>query len=130
MSAIGSTPATILIVDDDPGVREMLERAFSGQGYEATAVSTSMECLELLHAGADFDLMVIDVLLPEGTPHGFSLGRMVRYRNPSQSLLYMSGGAIDNIPDDELKRAEAPVLAKPVRITELLDAVRMVLVAV
>jgi CheY-like chemotaxis protein len=128
MSAIGNSLASILIVDDDPSVREMLERAFSGQGYQATAVSTSMECLELLDAGADFDLVVIDVLMPEGTPHGFSLGRMVRYRNPTQRLLYMSG-AIDNIPGDELKRAEAPAVAKPVRLAELLDAVRTVLAA-
>jgi CheY-like chemotaxis protein len=64
MSAIGSTPATILIVDDDPNVREMLHLAFAAQGYRARAVSTSMEVLELLDAGAEFDVMIMDVLMP------------------------------------------------------------------
>jgi CheY-like chemotaxis protein len=72
MSAIGNPPATILIVDDDPSVRDVLVAAFAAQGFQATAVSTSMECLELLDAGADFDLMVIDVLMPPSTPHGRS----------------------------------------------------------
>jgi CheY-like chemotaxis protein len=84
--------------------------------------------LSLLDTGAEFDLVVIDVLMPVGTPQGFSLGRMIRYRNQSQRLVYISG-AIDSIPEDELQGAEAPVLSKPVRVAELLDAVRTVLAA-
>ena len=128
MSAIENTPATILIVDDDPSVREMLQLAFVAEGYEASAVSTSMACLALLDAGAKFDLMVIDVLMPPSTPNGFSLGRVVRYRNPKQRLVFMSG-AIESLPKRELDGAEAPVLAKPVRVADLLDAVRTVLAA-
>jgi CheY-like chemotaxis protein len=126
MPAKGNPSATILIVDDDPSVRDMLLHAFAVHGYQATAVSTSMDCLRLLDAGTVFDLLIIDVVMPEGTPHGFCLGRMTRYRKPSQRLLYMSG-ALDVIPEDELKAAEAPVLAKPVRIAELLDTVQRVL---
>jgi CheY-like chemotaxis protein len=126
MPAKGSPSATILIVDDDPNVREVLERAFVLHGYRATAVSTSIEALDLLDAGAEFDLVVIDILMPEKTPHGLSLGRMLRHRNPGQRLIYLSG-ALDLIPDDELKGAKAPVLAKPVRIAELIDTVQRVL---
>jgi two-component system, cell cycle sensor histidine kinase and response regulator CckA len=128
MPAMGNSSATILIVDDDPNVRDVLLHAFAVHGYQATAVSTSMEALNLLDAGAEFDLVVIDVLMPVGTPQGFSLGRMVRYRNPSQRLVYISG-AIDSIPENELQGAEAPVLTKPVRIAELLDTVQRVLAA-
>jgi CheY-like chemotaxis protein len=126
MPAPGNPSATILVVDDDPNVRDVLQHAFALHGYEATAVSTSMEALKLLDAGAEFDLMVIDILMPESTPHGFSLGRMVRYRNPRQRLIYLSG-AIDVIPEDELKAAVAPLIAKPVRVAELLDTVQRVL---
>jgi CheY-like chemotaxis protein len=124
-----NTPATILIVDDDSSVRKMLEHAFSGQGYQVTAVSTSMACLALLDAGAKFDLIIIDVLMPPSIPNGFSLGRMVKYRNPTQRLVFISG-AIESLPKREIGGAEAPVLSKPVRIAELLDAVRTVLAAV
>jgi CheY-like chemotaxis protein len=123
---MGNPSATILIVDDDPEVRAVLLHALAGDGFQATAVSTSMECLRLLDDGAEFDLMIIDILMPEATPHGFSLGGMVRYRNPRQRLIYLSG-ALDVIPEDELKAAEAPVIAKPARLAELLDTVRRVL---
>jgi two-component system, cell cycle sensor histidine kinase and response regulator CckA len=126
MPAMGNPAATILIVDDDPSVREVLQFAFAAEGYRATAVSTSMEALKLLDDGAEFDLMVIDVLMPAATPHGLSLGHMVRYRDPSQRLVYISG-AVETIPKAEIEAAEAPVLAKPVRILELLDTVQRVL---
>ena len=128
MPAKGNPSATILIVDDDVSVREMLRLAFAAQGYEATAVATSTDCLDLLDAGAKFDVMIIDVLMPRDTPHGFALGHMVRYRNPHQRLVYMSG-AVETIPKAELEAAEAPVLAKPARVGELLDAVRTALAA-
>jgi DNA-binding response OmpR family regulator len=128
MSAMENAPATILIVDDDPSVRETLQLAFAAEGYVASAVSTSMACLALLDAGAKFDLLVIDVLMPPSIPNGFSLGRVVRYRKPKQRLVFMSG-AIESLPKRELDGAQAPVLAKPVRIAELLAAVRMVLAA-
>jgi CheY-like chemotaxis protein len=126
MPAPGNPSATILIVDDDPNVRDVLVRAIAAHGYRATAVSTSIEALDLLDAGAEFDLVVIDILMPEATPQGLSLGRMLRYRNPTQRLIYLSG-ALDVIPEDELKGTEAPVLAKPVRVAELIDTVQRVL---
>jgi two-component system, cell cycle sensor histidine kinase and response regulator CckA len=128
MPAMGNPPATILIVDDDRSVRDMLQQAFLLHGYQTTAVSTSMEALKLLDAGAAFDLMVIDVLMPAAIPHGLSFGHMVRYRNPNQRLVYMSG-AVETIPKAELDAAEVPVLAKPVRVGELLEVVRTALAA-
>ncbi|MGO8915395.1 MAG: response regulator [Stellaceae bacterium] len=116
----------ILVIDDDPGTRDVLVGALEAAGYAVQAVATTMECLVLLSGGATFDLLIIDVLMPPPSPHGFSLGRMVRWRNPGQKLIYISG-LLEAIPYAELEGAQAVVLAKPVRIAEFLDSVRWVL---
>lgn len=116
----------ILVIDDDPGTRDVLVGALEAAGYAVQAVATTMECLALLKWGATFDLLIIDVVMPAPSPHGFALGRMAKHRNASQKLLYISG-LLDAMPEDELKSAQGPVLAKPVRIAEFIDTVRRVL---
>jgi CheY-like chemotaxis protein len=101
-------------------------RILADAGYLATAVCTSFECLNLLSRGAEFDLIVSDIVMPESVPHGFALGRMLRTRHPRQKLLYLSGH-IDSYPSSELSTVSAPLLAKPVPASELLDTVRRVL---
>jgi CheY-like chemotaxis protein len=125
-AALPATPSTILIVDDDPLTRAALVRMFQDDGHVPTATSTSFDCLELLDTGASFDIIVIDLVMPPGTPHGFALGRMIRTRDPFQKVLYISGN-LDTLPSSELSDANAPMLAKPVRASELQEAVRSIL---
>ena len=54
---------TILIVDDEPGVRNALSGVLSDEGYAVKAVATGEACLERLTRGA-VDLIVLDVWLP------------------------------------------------------------------
>ncbi|MGO8915326.1 MAG: response regulator [Stellaceae bacterium] len=126
MRQAGKSGPAILVIDDDPGTRDVLVGALEAAGYAVQAVATSMECLALLDGGGRFDLLIIDVLMPPPSPHGFALGRMARNRNPGQALIYISG-LLGAIPEAELKGAQGPVLAKPVRIPEFIDSVRRVL---
>ena len=126
MRGAGKSGPAILVIDDDPGVCDVLMRAFEADGYAAKGVATTIECLALLNSGATFDLIIIDVMMPPASPDGFALGRMVRNRNASQKILYISG-LLDAIPHAELEGARAPVLAKPVRLAEFIETVRGVL---
>lgn len=112
---------SILVVDDDSLVRGLLVRILDEDGYSVTGVATTMECLVLLDRGAEFDLLIIDVMMPPSMPHGLALGRMVKLRNPRQQLLYVTG-ALEALPRGELENAE--VLTKPVRVPEFLGVVR------
>jgi CheY-like chemotaxis protein len=123
---LASKPSTILVVDDDPLTRETLVGILEDDGYVPTAVATSLDCLKILDTGASFDLIVIDLVMPPGTPHGFALGRMIRVHNRFQKLLYISG-YIDALPSSELSDANAPILAKPVHASELQAAVTRIL---
>src|SRR6202795_5182600 len=59
----GAVKPTILIVDDEPGVRTALSGVLRDEGYSVEAVSSGEECLERLTRGA-VDLVVLDVWLP------------------------------------------------------------------
>ena len=57
-------PASILIVDDERGIRESLGALLRDEGYEVEAVATGEECLKQLDNRA-FDLLLLDVWLPQ-----------------------------------------------------------------
>src|SRR5215469_12290347 len=57
-------PASILIVDDENGIRESLGALLRDEGYHVTAVASGEECLEQLERH-DFDLVLLDVWLKE-----------------------------------------------------------------
>jgi CheY-like chemotaxis protein len=118
--------STVLVVDDDPLMRDVLVCALETDGYLVTAVASTMECLTLLDGGSKFDLLIIDVIMPPSMPHGFSLGRMAKHRNVGQKVLYITG-VLDLLPESAIQSLDEPILAKPVRVSEFLDIVRRIL---
>jgi DNA-binding response OmpR family regulator len=54
----------ILIVEDDPAVRDVVEHALSREGMETETASDGEKALESLRAAKPFDLVVLDVMLP------------------------------------------------------------------
>ena len=68
----------ILIVEDEDLMREVLRDYFQSAGYETTEAGNGMEAIELID-NQDFDLMLLDVMLPE--LDGFSVCRYVRKSN-------------------------------------------------
>jgi DNA-binding response OmpR family regulator len=54
----------ILIVEDDPAVRDVVEHALSREGIETQTASDGEKALESLRTGTPFDLVVLDVMLP------------------------------------------------------------------
>lgn len=54
----------ILTVDDEPDIRSLLRIMLEGQGYLVQESSSGSQALELLQAGASFDLILLDILMP------------------------------------------------------------------
>jgi DNA-binding NtrC family response regulator len=55
--------ATILVVDDEQGIREMLQQAFSEEGYHVLTAENAIQAMDLIEAGTP-DLVVSDVMMP------------------------------------------------------------------
>ena len=111
----------ILVVEDDASwldlVRNMLERG----GHQVSAFPDYRGALELLESKTAIDLLLTDIQLPQGTPHGLSLARMAKARRRRLPVLFMTGD-----PDmaREVDEDLGPTLIKPFKRASLLAAVQ------
>ena len=117
---------SILLVEDDTEVRVMLERLLGELGYRVTAANDGLTALSLLEKGLRPDLLVTDVVLPEG-PSGFELADLARSRVPELKLLFTSGYSQHLAGRRPATVASAPLLAKPFHRSELAQHIRRAL---
>src|ERR687884_873436 len=85
---------SILIVDDEPGVRSSLGGVLRDEGYAVEAVSSGEECLERMTRGA-IDLVVLDVWLP-GLDGLATLARLRERQVDAQVVLISGHGNIES----------------------------------
>ncbi len=116
----------VLIVDDDPGVREVLRRALSYAGYAVVLAGSGEEALTQLEAvGGRVDLVVTDVMMPG--IGGAELAERVRVRYPSARILFTSGYAENAIAHHGVLADGVQFIAKPYSLQALTRKVRDVL---
>jgi signal transduction histidine kinase/ActR/RegA family two-component response regulator len=85
---------SLLVVEDNPAVRNFVIEALRGAGYEVTDADSAERALQLLAArNAAFDLLLTDVILPKMDGH--DLARQAKAQRPTLRVLYMSG-YVDN----------------------------------
>ncbi len=116
---------TILLVEDEPTVREFCKRALSAEGYLVHA-ATPLDALQIAEAlGAGLDILVTDVVMPDFD--GPTIAAALTSRRRDLKVLFMSGYPMDREEELTGAAAEGAVLAKPFTPRELCDAVRRVL---
>jgi two-component system, OmpR family, response regulator MprA len=114
----------LLVVDDDPDVRDSLERALRHAGYTVTTAVHGADALDAL-ARSPVDLIVLDILMP--MVDGFDACRRLRERGDATPVLVLT--ARDAI-DDRVTGLEAGAddyLVKPFALRELLARIRALL---
>src|SRR3984957_7881023 len=79
---------TILVADDEPSVREFVERALTYGGFTVTAVPDGNAALEALGKGK-FDLLLTDIVMPD--LDGISLSLKVAKDFPDTKIVMMTG---------------------------------------
>jgi DNA-binding response OmpR family regulator len=113
----------LLVVDDDPGLRELLQEYLSSQGFEVAAVADGVAMEQFLQQHT-VDLVVLDLMLPG--EDGLALARKLRARgNLPIIMLSARGEDVDRIIGLEVGADD--YLAKPFNPRELLARIRAVL---
>lgn len=117
-------PTRVLVVDDEPAVRRLLEAVLQKGGFITAQAGDAEEAAELLAAG-DFDLAFVDVHLPDES--GIDLvRRAVEAGSPTQFILIT--GALDSGErSDAFDCGAKTILRKPFRTTDVLYAADLLL---
>src|SRR5450759_5959621 len=74
---MSNPPATLLCVDDDPAILELLDRIFAKYSYTIVHAADSTAALQLVHDRSDIDLILLDIMLPGGLD-GVEICRRIR----------------------------------------------------
>jgi signal transduction histidine kinase/CheY-like chemotaxis protein len=110
----------ILVVDDNATNREIVTRHARSWGTEPVAVALASEALALIEAGEPFDVAVLDMMMPE--MDGLTLARQIRSRRTVRDLPLLLLTSLGRLPDAELAGVFAAQLAKPLKASQLYNA--------
>lgn len=114
--------ATVLVVDDEPPMRQLLRRTLEAEGFQAEEAPDGEAALRLIQARAEpFDLVLTDLSMPE--IDGRQISETLRRYRPSVAVLCMSADP-DAVPYIESSDTPVRVLLKPFTAEHLYHAVR------
>lgn len=113
--AMGGRSLSVLVIDDEPQIREVLLRMLRLDGHSAVAVTTAREGIEAFGA-QPFDLVLTDLGLPDMP--GWEIVRVVKATNPSLPVVLITGWTEEEESPNEQGGADA-ILVKPFGISEL-----------
>ena len=117
---------TVLVVDDEEGLRSVVCRALRAEGYGTLEAAHGAEALEVLESASEpVDLVVTDVVMPG--MDGRELGRRLTQRWPTLPILYISAYDVNDIFRRGSPRNSAPFLQKPFPAEGLITSVQQLL---
>jgi CheY-like chemotaxis protein len=110
-------PCSILAVDDDRLVLEILAELLEALGHRVRAVSSAFDALEIIRAGDKFDLIVTDISMP--VMSGIELVRAVRLIDPQLPVVFITGYTTKLTELTQLLDRRTKILGKPYAIEGL-----------
>jgi len=112
---------TVLLVEDEPMVRAVADRALTRHGYKVVTANNGEEALEVLGRGEEIALLISDVVMPG--MDGPAMVEEARKSRPELPILFMSGYA-----EEQLRKSidldKVAFLPKPFSVQELAEAAR------
>jgi two-component system cell cycle sensor histidine kinase/response regulator CckA len=114
---------TILLVEDEEGLRSLNARGLRSRGYSVIEASNGIEAMEALEErNGAVDLVVSDVVMPE--MDGPTLLREMRIRNPNLKIIFVSGYAEEAFDKSLPENEQFAFLAKPFALSALVAKVK------
>jgi DNA-binding response OmpR family regulator len=126
--AAGGGPARIVVVDDEPAIRLLVQRALQHKGYQVETAADGQEALDLVRARPP-DLLLLDAMLPK--VHGFEVARKVRSDPTTRQVPIVIMTAVYRgwrfAQDARESYGAEDYVEKPFRVDDLLRRVEAVL---
>jgi two-component system, cell cycle sensor histidine kinase and response regulator CckA len=118
--------ATILVAEDEPGIRRIAERILSGAGFHVLAAASGSEALELTRRhGDDIDVLLTDVVMPQMS--GVELADRLKHDHPRLESIFMSGYPDAMLSERGVLEDKHRYLHKPFTSADLLSEIERAL---
>jgi CheY-like chemotaxis protein len=119
----------ILSIDDEPMVLKCLEKMLHSRGYEIVTTNNPNEGIKILQSDNSFDLLLLDVMMPE--VNGFEFYKTIRKTNPIPTLFITAFPKSFNTDSDEIVEmweksfsdGSTDIIYKPLRLEDLIEKV-------
>lgn len=111
---------TVLVVEDNHGLRTLVTKALEGRGYRVLSCPASEDALRLFDQES-VHLLLTDVVL--AGLDGIALARRLRARQPALRVLLMSGHSEKDVVAPEVLESGVSFLSKPFRVADLVHTV-------
>ncbi len=117
---------TILLVEDEEGLRALNARGLASRGYTVLEAGNGVEAIEAFDKHGSVDLVVSDVVMPE--MDGPTLLKELRQRDPDLKIIFVSGYAEEAFSKNLPSQEQYAFLAKPFTLKQLVAEVKKTLV--
>ncbi|MBI3353741.1 MAG: sigma-54-dependent Fis family transcriptional regulator [Nitrospirae bacterium] len=107
----------ILIIEDEPIMRNILKNTLKKAGHETTIVEDGIKGIAAINEG-DFDIIVTDIILPQGD--GFKVLKWAKERRPDSSVILITGHGKVKDAVEAMKLGASDYLTKPFSMEDLL----------
>ncbi|MGD0529532.1 MAG: sigma-54 dependent transcriptional regulator [Polyangiaceae bacterium] len=113
-----ASPPRLLVVDDEPGLRDMLAILFRREGYDVTLAPGFMAAQDAVHNAPDpYAVVLTDLLMPDGS--GMDLLTLVKQRTARTEVIVMTAHGGVETAIEAMKRGAYDFVTKPFATTEL-----------
>jgi signal transduction histidine kinase len=110
----------ILVVDDEPGIREGCKRVLGAQDYQVDSAASGQECLRMIQERS-YDLVLLDVVMPDVS--GIDLMEPIHQRDPETVCIVITGYATVELAVKAIKQGAYDFINKPFSADDLVLAV-------
>jgi len=115
----------VLVVEDEPGVRNVIERTLTLASYRVVVASRGDEGVRIADEQGPFDILITDAVMPGMS--GWEVGKRLGARWPKLRILYISGYSEDAFVHGRVLESGVKFLQKPFNPSELLNTMRRLL---
>jgi CheY-like chemotaxis protein len=123
--AVADTGDTVLVVDDEQLVRDLLVQFLSLRGYRAQGVKEGPEAISMVEQSSP-DLILLDLMLPG--MNGVEVLRRLRDKHFSGAIIIVTGSYDEELLQDAWSLHPQEVITKPIDLDKLLAMIQLVLV--
>src|SRR3989339_183734 len=112
---------SILVIDDEPGIRDFLDATYRDEGYQVVAVGSGAEAMDAMAAGT-YDLVLLDLMLPDMS--GIQLLGIIKESLPEVPVVVITAYRETDTAVQAMKLNAFDYLRKPIQLDRLLKVTR------